>query len=129
MASAPLGPRRIYSTNGRWVDRRDRVGLLRVLGGEVLDLVASSSTGSFTELAGTMRRRGGMRGEYARAEVRARIKSMATLDFWQTCLANCWKEFFSLICQNLWDSKCFSKLLLCLHDYVLASKANFIRAR
>jgi len=69
----------------------------------------SDSTRSFTHLAGTRRDGAGVRcaKEYARVEVRARIKSMATPDFWQTCLANCWREFFPLICQNLWAWQIF----------------------
>jgi len=43
--------------------------------------------------------------EYARVEIRARYPQMASEDFWQTYLANCWKEFFPLIYQILWDSK------------------------
>jgi len=42
-----------------------------------------------------------IREESARVEVRARMSRIASPGFWQTCLANCWREFLSLICQNL----------------------------
>jgi len=32
--------------------------------------------------------------EYARVQIRARQPTMASGDFWQTCLANCWRGFF-----------------------------------
>jgi hypothetical protein len=80
----------------------EEVGLLRGLGGEV-DLVSSSNARKVHGTRGNERDDAGeeMRDEYARVEVRVRISRMATPDFWQTCLANCWREFLSLICQNL----------------------------
>ena len=79
----------------------------------MLDLVASSSTGSFTELAGTMRRRGGGGDAW---RVRAcRSPRADQVDgnsrFLATMFSKLLERVFSLICQNLWDSKCFSKLL------------------
>jgi len=32
--------------------------------------------------------------EYARVQIRTRHPTMASGDFWHTCLANCWREFF-----------------------------------